>query len=316
MKAYSAKSFNIVFPWHVLGQTFTGHVLKKRQSTDTERCENVKMGTLGRDGRDGQPGTNGAPGANGLQGPTGPSGRDGNPGRNGNPGRDGNPGGDGNPGRDGRDGPPAAPGEKGLKGDIGEKGMTGPKGGMGSSGVVYIRWGRTTCPNGADEVYYGRAAGSRWTTKGGTSDHLCLPETPQYRNYYSSIVYLPELYGVQYALDDEGRTSLLRYLYQADMSCVICSVSTRSKMIMIPARYQCPSDWNREYSGYLMSDAEHENRFGGKSTICVDEASEPVPGSGADTTPAIVCFMRAVCNGLPCPPYKANKLLTCAVCTQ
>ena len=250
------------------------------------------MGAPGRDGRDGQPG------ANGIQGPTGPS------------------------GRDGRDGPPAAPGthglpgEKGLKGDIGEKGMIGPKGDMGSSGVVYIRWGRTTCPNGADSVYYGRAAGSRWTTKGGTSDHLCLPETPQYKNYYSSTVFLPELYGVEYDLDDEGRTSLLRHLYQADMPCVLCSVTTRSKMIMIPARYQCPSDWNREYSGYLMSDAEHENRFGGKSTICVDEASQPVPGSGADTTPAIVYFMRAACNGLPCPPYKANKLLTCAVCTQ
>ena len=280
-----------------LGQTFSDHVLKKRQSTDTERCENVKIGAPGRDGRDGQPGTNG------LQGSTGPSGRD------------------GNPGRDGRDGPPAAPGtpglpgEKGLKGDIGEKGMIGPKGDMGSSGAVYIRWGRTTCPNGADRVYYGRAAGSLHDTKGGTSDYLCLPETPQYKNYYSSIVFLPELYGVEYDLD-EGRNSLLRHLYQTEMPCVLCSVSTRSKMIMIPARYECPSDWNREYSGYLMSGAENGDRIGRKSTICVDEASEAVPGSGANTDPANVFFMRAVCNGLPCPPYEANKLLTCAVCTQ
>ena len=262
-----------------IGQTFTGHVLKKRQSTDSERCENVKMGTPGRDGRDGQPGTNG---------------------------------------RDGRDSPPAAPGtpgEKGLKGDIGEKGMTGPKGDMGSSGVVYIRWGRTTCPNGADKIYYGRAAGSRYNTKGGTSEYLCLPETPQYKNYYSSIVVLPELYGVEYDLGG-GQTSPLKHLDQADMPCVLCSVSTRSKMIMIPARYECPSDWNREYSGYLMSEAEHEHHPGRKSTICVDEASEAVPGSGANTDPAVVYFMRAVCNGLPCPPYEANKLLTCAVCTQ
>ena len=252
------------------------------------------MGAPGRDGRDGQPGTNGA---RGLQGPTGPSGRD------------------GNPGRDGRDGPPAAPGEKGLKGDIGEKGMTGPKGDMGSSGVVYIRWGRTTCPNGADRVYYGRAAGSHRHTKGGTSDHLCLPEVPQYKNYYSSVSYLPELYGVEYDLDNGG-TSLLRQVYQADMPCVLCSVSTRSKMIMIPAHYECPSDWNREYSGYLMTEAESGDRFGGRTTICVDEAAEPVPGSGADTNPSIVYFMRAVCSNLPCPPYEANKLLTCAVCTQ
>ena len=240
------------------------------------------MGAPGRDGRDGQPGTNGR---------------------------------DGNPGRDGRDGPPASPSVPGEKGDIGEKGMTGPKGDMGSSGVVYIRWGRTACPNGADRVYHGRAAGSQWSAKGGTSDHLCLPETPQYKNYYSSYTFSAELYGVEYDLD-EGRISLLRHLYQTEMPCVLCSVSTRSKMIMIPARYECPSDWNREYSGYLMSDAEHENRIGRKSTICVDEASEAVPGSGANTNPAPVYFMRAVCNGLPCPPYETNKLLTCAVCTQ
>ena len=203
-----------------------------------------------------------------------------------------------------------------MKGDIGEKGMTGPKGDMGSgSGVVYIRWGRTTCPDGAKRVYYGRGAGSHYGTKGGTSDHLCLPETPQYKNFYSSLSYLPELYGVEYDLD-EGTSSLLRHLFQADMPCVLCSVSTRSKMIMIPARYECPSDWNREYSGYLMSGAEHSGHVGSKSTICVDGESEAVPRSETNTNPAIVYFMRAVCNGLPCPPYEANKLLTCAVCTQ
>ena len=274
---------NIVFPWHVLGQTFTGHVLKKRQSTDTERCENVKIGTPGRDGRDGQPGANGSPG------------------------------------RDGRDGPPASPGtpglpgEKGLKGDIGEKGMIGPKGDMGSSGVVYIRWGRTTCPNGADRVYYGRAAGSQYYTKGGTSDFLCLPETPQYKNYYSSVVHLPELYGVEYELDNLA-SPILRHLYQVDMPCVLCS--TRSKMIMTPVRYECPSDWNREYSEYLMSGAEHVDRIGRKATICVDEASEAVPGTAGVEGASFIYFMRAVCNGLPCPPYETNKLLTCAVCTQ
>ena len=65
-----------------------------------------------------------------------------------------------------------------------------------------------------------------------------------------------------------------------------------------------------------MSGAENEDRIGRKSTICVDEASEAVPGSGANINPAIAYFMRAVCSNLPCPPYEANKLLTCAVCTQ
>ena len=121
-------------------------------------------------------------------------------------------------------------------------------------------------------------------------------------------MYLPELYGVEYDLGGGG-TSSFRHLDQADMPWVLCSVSTRSKMIMIPARYECPSDWNREYSGYLMSGAEYGDRIGRKSTICVDEASEPVPGSGANTDPADTYFMRAVCNGLPCPPQPNTCLL-------
>ena len=40
-------------------------------------------------------------------------------------------------------------------------GPSGPKGdkgkdGAGGSGVKYVRWGRTTCPSGAEVVYKGR----------------------------------------------------------------------------------------------------------------------------------------------------------------
>ena len=42
------------------------------------------------------------------------------------------------------------PGEKGSQGDKGEKGQA-----VGISGVKYVRWGRTTCPSGAQVVYKG-----------------------------------------------------------------------------------------------------------------------------------------------------------------
>ena len=41
-------------------------------------------------------------------------------------------------------------GAKGSQGDKGEKGADG------KSGVKYVRWGRTTCPSGAEVVYKGR----------------------------------------------------------------------------------------------------------------------------------------------------------------
>ena len=47
-----------------------------------------------------------------------------------------------------------------------------------TGGVVYTRWGRTTCSNttGTQLVYTGRAAGSYHTANGGGANYLCLPE--------------------------------------------------------------------------------------------------------------------------------------------
>ena len=99
----------------------------------------------------------------------GRDGHDGQPGRDGRDGRDGEPGPRGLQGRDGKNGLNGERGEKGEKGGMGEPGPPGP-----SSGVTYVRWGRTTCPNttGTELVYAGRAAGSNYNQKGGTNDYL------------------------------------------------------------------------------------------------------------------------------------------------
>ena len=83
---------------------------------------------------------------------------------NGCDGRDGVAGATGTPGRDGADG---------MKEDPGIIGPPGPQGPPGpfNGGLVYTRWGRTTCPStsGTQLVCEGRAAGSRWNVKGGMS---------------------------------------------------------------------------------------------------------------------------------------------------
>lgn len=43
----------------------------------------------------------------------------------------------------------------GPKGDKGAQGVKGNKGQAASSGVKYVRWGKTSCPNGAQIVYKG-----------------------------------------------------------------------------------------------------------------------------------------------------------------
>ena len=89
--------------------------------------------------------------------------------------RDGCDGRDGALGRDGRDG------ERGHPGPVDPSGPQGPPG-PPNGGMVYTCWGRTTCPltSGTQLVYEGKAAGSRYNHKGGSSDILCMPEDLNY----------------------------------------------------------------------------------------------------------------------------------------
>ena len=62
----------------------------------------------------------------------------------------------GEPGKSGTNKPfPGPPGPKGAQGAQGVKGEKGQDG-TGNSGVKYVRWGRTTCPRGAQIVYKGK----------------------------------------------------------------------------------------------------------------------------------------------------------------
>ena len=82
---------------------------------------------------------------------------------------------------------------------------------------------------------------------------------------------------------------------------------------MIPARISCPVTWTLEYSGYLM--AGKKSHYGRTSAKCVDKDPETVSGEVANTNGVLFYHTEATCNGLECPPYVAEKELTCAVCT-
>ena len=191
-------------------------------------------------------------------------------------GRDGQPGTTGAPGRDGRDG------ERGMKGDtgmVGSPGTPGPAGG----GTVYIRWGRTTCPSvsGTELVYEGFAAGTHYRHKGGGSNRLCLPKDPKYSSYYPGVQGHSPLHGSEYELTGG---SPLPNVYEHNVPCADCCVSTRSVVYVVPARDDCPSGWTLEYKGYLMSERHphHSNTF-----ECIDKDPESITGSAADTNGAL-----------------------------
>ena len=256
----------------------------------------------GRDGRDGQ---NGSPGPAGRDGSPGPAGRDGLPGPGG---RDGSSGPAGKEGKDGKDGRDGKDGEVGETGEPGNQGPPGPPG-PSSGGVVYTRWGRTTCPDtpGTELVYAGMAGGTRHNTQGGASNHLCMPKNPDYLQYTPGVQDNSPVRGADY------RTNLLSSVHDHDAPCAVCLASARETVLMIPAKTQCPPSWTLEYTGYLMS--AHVTHY--RSVFeCIDKDPERVPGSAAATLPALFYHAEATCSELPCPPYDPQKELTCVVCTK
>ena len=257
----------------------------------------------------GDEGPVGPPGISGFPGPRGP------PGNNGNDGAVGRPGIPGNIGANGPQGPPGNDGLPGFPGATGDPGPPGPGGnGAAGGGTTYVRWGRRTCPEvgGAELVYAGRAAGSHWGSSGGTSDILCLPNNPEYgEGFQLGAQFYSALQGVEY---ETFRGSPLGDARDHNVPCAVCHVSARDAVLTISARRSCPDTWTEEYDGYLM--AGYRGGSGRQSAKCVDEDPEFLRGEAPNTNGALFYHVEATCNGLDCPPYDAQKELTCVVCTK
>ena len=218
-------------------------------------------------------------------------------------------------GRDGRDGAPGrdgVKGERGDKGEKGEKGETGPVGQAGpkSGGVVYTRWGRKSCPTGAELLYEGITGGEWYDHTGGGANYVCLPKVPQYLSTNTPSAIGTSMYGTEYQFVND----ILPGKSQHNAPCAVCYTSTKSVKLMIPARISCPSSWTIEYKGYLMTN--HYNYKNNAVYECVDENPESIDGSEANTNGALFYFTVSTCNGLPCPPYVNNRAITCVVCTK
>ena len=158
----------------------------------------------------------------------------------------------GTPGTNGRDGRDGEPGSEGPQGPPGQSGPTGAPG-LNGGGLTYVCWGRTTCPTvqGTELVYNGLTAGSWYDHTGGGANYICAVKDAKYhpgattanRGY-------SHLYGAEYQIAGD---QALGGLGDQNIPCAVCEVSTRSKHLMVPGTYQCPTGWTQEYSGWLTS---------------------------------------------------------------
>ena len=310
-----------------LRDTFQGNATNETCKCSIRPGPKGEKGDEGRRGVKGDHGDQGPPGIQGSQGERGQRGYPGYKGQRGEIGDQGPPGIQGPQGEKGQLGYRGSKGQKGVYGNIstGPQGLRGPVGLKGAKGdtnsrSTYIRWGRDDCPSGAVALYSGRAAGTKHSLKGGTSDYLCLPDNPRYGSSHITSNY--PLYGVEY---QRWPTSSPRALYD-NMPCVVCYIATRSAMFVQQASYQCPSGWSREMIRVKVrvrvrvrvSDHVTGNRKGRMSTICVDGNAEAIPGTIAPTIPSLAFLLSVKCTNseLSCSPYVDGRILSYAVCTK
>jgi len=179
-----------------------------------------------------------------------------------------------------------------------------------NNGVVYTRWGSTECPKTATRVYMGRAAGAYYTHPGTAANYICMPHNPEYYSSTKKATYAALVYGAEY----ETWASSLDNLANHNVPCAVC-YAERNAMIMAPAKITCPSQWTREYNGYLM--ASYYKHASPKNFVCVDKDAQPVRGEAHNTEGALFYHARiGNCHGLDCPPYDTKKDLACVVCTR
>ena len=110
-----------------------------------------------------------------------------------------------------------------------------------ATGTTYTRWGNSSCPSadGTELLYAGKAGGTQYTSSGGGVEKLCLPDNPDYLPGTTGFTAYSYIYGAEYQLYSGPNTNVFNH----NVPCAVCYVSTRATAVMIPAKTECPSSW-------------------------------------------------------------------------
>ena len=158
----------------------------------------------------------------------------------------------------------------------------------------------------------GRMAGP---SGGGGSNYLCVPLDPEFNEFTSGARHFTRLYGIEFGR--VGDLFLTPGLRRSAVPCAVCR-APRAALLVVPAWNYCPSShWTREYHGFLMAQAARASHSR-TEYVCVDAYANGVSASNTTRPRGRVSLtpVLAECSTLPCPPYKRDRELTCAVCTS
>jgi hypothetical protein len=134
------------------------------------------------------------------------------------------------------------------------------------------------------------------------------------------------IFGVEYLT---GAFDPLEDVEFDNVPCAVCAVNSGA-VYMQPGTNACPSGWNTEYTGFLMSELK---RIPGSSRmsenyrsefVCVHELGDVILGLSADVTEAQIAHVHVDCSEtgiLPCIPMGMDSAynegqLSCVVCSK
>lgn len=188
-------------------------------------------------------------------------------------------------------------------------------------GVLYTRWGLSTCPAGVTRVYAGYTAGAHQTHAGGGANTLCLTNTPVWTTpppgstlmtFNDNNLDHALLYGSEY--ETSGGQIGLDTRHDYDSVCAVCLQPDASNVFMYPGAATCPTGWNTEYYGYLMSSHYTQPKT---DWLCVD-ANPTAAGSVTNSNGRLLYSTEVECGALPCAVggYTQNREVVCSVCSQ
>jgi len=172
---------------------------------------------------------------------------------------------------------------------------------------VFTRWGHDSCGDSASLVYSGVAAGAHRSHRGGGHNSICLttnitdPPLLSAGNNDHAL-----LYGTEYEETYVGPD-----VSQSDAACAVCAYEGTTTYASW-GQAVCTQGHELLYRGNVMAShhGQHRNEW-----VCVDEARKAHEFSASSNHDGQRWYLAEYeCGSLPCPPYKQNAEVACAVC--
>ena len=149
-------------------------------------------------------------------------------------------------------------------------------------------------------------------TVGGGVNTLCLPHNPDAAPHD----FPTGTDGKSYIFGSEYQFKYQNIAQDDDIPCAVCHVITATSLLMIPAKSTCPTGWNMQYNGYLVTNA-HLSRHRTYDYVCLhNDAEHLTEGPRQHNMYGRMLYpVQVACGSLPCPPYNFGQYITCVVCT-